>query len=61
MELSLKTKLLAVIGLLGLVPIIGVGLNTYDLSLAKRASTQMDVASPARNICPVSTPWSMPS
>ena len=44
MKLSLKTKLLAVIGLLGLVPILGVGLNVYNLALAKRASVQMDVA-----------------
>jgi len=44
MQFSLKTKLLAVIGLLGLVPLIGVGLNTYDLTLAKGASEQMDVA-----------------
>jgi len=44
MKLSLKTKLLLVIGLLGAVPILGVGLNTYNLGLSKQASAQMDAA-----------------
>ncbi|MGA2894518.1 MAG: hypothetical protein ABSE22_16765, partial [Xanthobacteraceae bacterium] len=45
MTLSLKTKLLLVIGLLGAVPILGVGLSTYNFSLSKQASERMDIAS----------------
>jgi methyl-accepting chemotaxis protein len=44
MTLSLKTKLLLVIGLLGLVPIIGVALNSYNLASSKQASEQMNSA-----------------
>ena len=43
MKLSLKFKLIMVIGLLGAVPLLGVGLNAYDLQLSKRASEQMDI------------------
>jgi len=44
MTLSLKARLLLVIGLLGLVPIVGVTLNSYNLALGKRASVRMDTA-----------------
>src|ERR1700739_3848479 len=44
MKLSLKTRLLLVIGLLGLVPIAGVGLDSYNLAASKQASAAMDVA-----------------
>ncbi len=44
MRLSLKTKLLIVIGLLGLVPIVGVALNSYNLSSSKQAGTKRDMA-----------------
>ena len=45
MNLSLRTKLLLVIGLLGAVPILGAGLSTYNFSLSKQASERMDIAS----------------
>ena len=44
MRLSLKTKLLLVIGLLGLVPIVGVALNCYNLAASKEAGTRRDLA-----------------
>jgi methyl-accepting chemotaxis protein len=44
MKLSLRTRLLLVIGLLGGVPIFGVALNSYNLAVSKQASAQMDVA-----------------
>jgi methyl-accepting chemotaxis protein len=44
MRLSLKSKLLMVIGLLGLVPIVGVALNYYNLSTSRAAGTRRDVA-----------------
>jgi methyl-accepting chemotaxis protein len=44
MKLSLKTRLLLVIGLLGIVPGLGVGLNSYNLALSKQASERMDMA-----------------
>ena len=43
-SLSLKTRFLIVIGFLGLVPILGVALNSYSLGLGKQASEQMDIA-----------------
>ena len=42
--MSLKIKLLLVIGFLGLVPVFGVALNSYGLALNNRAARQMDVA-----------------
>ena len=44
MRLSLKTKLLIVIGLLGLVPIVGVALNSYNLSASKAIGAKRDLA-----------------
>ena len=44
MRLSLKTKLLLVIGLLGLVPIVGVALNCYNLAASREAGTKRDLA-----------------
>src|SRR5271169_308627 len=44
MRFSLKSKLLVVIGLLGLVPIVGVALNSYNLSASKRAGAARDSA-----------------
>jgi methyl-accepting chemotaxis protein len=44
MRLSLKTKLLLVIGLLGLVPIVGVVLNSYNLSASKTVGAKRDRA-----------------
>jgi methyl-accepting chemotaxis protein len=44
MKLSLRTRLLLVIGLLGLVPISGVALNSYSLTLSKQAAARMDDA-----------------
>ena len=44
MRFSLKTKLLIVIGLLGLVPIIGVALNCYNLSASKAVGAKRDLA-----------------
>jgi methyl-accepting chemotaxis protein len=44
MRLSLKTKLLLVIGLLGLVPIVGVALNCYNLQASREAGTKRDLA-----------------
>ena len=44
MKLSLKTRLLLVIGLLGMVPILGVTLDSYNLASSKQASARMDVA-----------------
>jgi methyl-accepting chemotaxis protein len=44
MKLSLRTRLLLVIGLLGGVPIFGVALNSCNLAVSKQASAQMDVA-----------------
>ncbi len=44
MKLSLKAKLLVVIGLLGLVPIVGVVLNSYNLASSKEASAKMNTA-----------------
>ena len=44
MRLSLKTKLLLVIGLLGLVPIVGVALNSYNLAASRDAGTKRDLA-----------------
>jgi methyl-accepting chemotaxis protein len=43
-SLSLKAKFLLVIGLLGLVPVVGVALNSYGLAASKRAAAQMDIA-----------------
>jgi methyl-accepting chemotaxis protein len=44
MRLSLKAKLLLVIGLLGLVPIAGVALNSYNLSASKAIGAKRDLA-----------------
>ncbi len=44
MRLSIKTKLLIVIGLLGLVPIVGVALNSYNLSASKAIGAKRDLA-----------------
>jgi methyl-accepting chemotaxis protein len=44
MKFSLKTKLLLVIGLLGAVPLLGVALNSYNITLSKYAAEKMDVA-----------------
>jgi methyl-accepting chemotaxis protein len=44
MKLTLKTRLLLVIGLLGVVPLIGVALSSYNLAAGKQASQQMDIA-----------------
>jgi methyl-accepting chemotaxis protein len=44
MKLSLRTRLLLVIGLLGGVPVLGVALNSYNLASSKQASAQMDIA-----------------
>ena len=44
MKLSLRMRLLLVIGLLGIVPIFGVALNSHNLALSKQASAQMDDA-----------------
>jgi methyl-accepting chemotaxis protein len=44
MKFSLKTKLLLVIGLLGAVPLLGVTLNSYNITLSKHAAEKMDVA-----------------
>src|SRR5258708_39533723 len=41
---SLKTKFLLVIGLLGLVPVVGMALNSYGLASTKQAAEQMDIA-----------------
>src|SRR5882672_11067269 len=43
-SLSLKTKFMLVIGLLGLVPAVGVALNSYGLAASKQADAQMDIA-----------------
>jgi methyl-accepting chemotaxis protein len=43
-SLSLRTKFLLVIGLLGLVPVVGVTLNSYGLASSKQAAEQMDIA-----------------
>ena len=43
-RLSLRARFLAVIGLLGFVPVLGLALNSYGLSLANRAAEQMDTA-----------------
>ena len=44
MRFSLKTRLLLVIGLLGIVPIVGVGLHSYNLGSSRQAGEQMDTA-----------------
>ena len=44
MRFSLKTKLLLVIGLLGFVPIVGVALNSYNLSASKAIGAKRDLA-----------------
>jgi methyl-accepting chemotaxis protein len=44
MRFSLKTKLLLVIGLLGSVPIVGVALNSYNLSASKAIGAKRDLA-----------------
>jgi methyl-accepting chemotaxis protein len=44
MKLSLKAQLLLVIGLLGVVPVLGVALSMLNLATARRASEQMNVA-----------------
>jgi methyl-accepting chemotaxis protein len=44
MKLSLKARLLLVLGVLGFVPILGVALTSYNLALSKQASEKMDVA-----------------
>src|SRR5258708_40258194 len=43
-SLSLKKKFMLVIGLLGLVPAVGVALNSYGLAASKQAGAQMDIA-----------------
>jgi methyl-accepting chemotaxis protein len=43
-SLSLKAKFMLVIGLLGLVPVVGVALNSYGLASGKQAAAQMDIA-----------------
>src|SRR5258708_33935176 len=43
-SLSLKKKFMLVIGLLGLVPAVGVALNSYGLAASKQADAQMDIA-----------------
>jgi methyl-accepting chemotaxis protein len=43
-SLSLKAKFMLVIGLLGLVPVVGVVLNSYELAASKQAAAQMDIA-----------------
>ena len=44
MLLSLKNKLFVMIGLMGLVPIVGVMLNSYNLSASKAVAAQRDLA-----------------
>jgi methyl-accepting chemotaxis protein len=44
MRFSLKTRLLLVIGLLGMTPIVGVGLHSYNLGSSRQAGEQMDTA-----------------
>jgi methyl-accepting chemotaxis protein len=44
MRFSLKTRLLLVIGLLGISPIFGVALHSYNLSSSQQAGQQMDTA-----------------
>jgi methyl-accepting chemotaxis protein len=44
MRLSLKNKLFVMIGLMGLVPIIGVVLNSYNLSADKAIGVKRDLA-----------------
>jgi methyl-accepting chemotaxis protein len=44
MRFSLKTKLFIVIGLLGLVPIVGVAFNSYNLSSVRQAGAKRDIA-----------------
>jgi methyl-accepting chemotaxis protein len=44
MNFSLRAKLFVLIGLLGIVPILGVALNSYNLASSKRASERMDSA-----------------
>jgi methyl-accepting chemotaxis protein len=44
MRLSLKSKLFVMIGLLGLVPIIAVVLNSYNLAASREAGAKRDLA-----------------
>jgi len=44
MRFSLKTKLIIVIGLMGVVPIVGVAFNSYNLSAVRQAGAKRDIA-----------------
>ena len=44
MRFSLKTKLVIVIGLMGVVPIVGVAFNSYNLSAVRQAGAKRDIA-----------------
>jgi methyl-accepting chemotaxis protein len=44
MNFSVKARLLLVIGLLGLVPLVAVAINSYNSASGKQASQQMDIA-----------------
>ena len=43
MRFSLKTKLIIVIGLMGVVPIVGVAFNSYNLSAVRQAGAKRDI------------------